>query len=798
MDLNAESLPVRERVIKACATSGLTMLSLDLMNSILKPVNDTWSESNLPSVAAYGSVLNGLRKLGKTNEMKFLLKNLVEIVSYLRISNHDDDELSGTIENIDTEKTKPLTLSEKTELNGIITKPSINVVAFNSYLAALCDNVISPYDKQQMVRGRRRPSDRRYVLTSDFFLNEALSHIIDPSLTQEKYCLDKKPDLFSYNTVLAAAARAGDHTAVKVVFKVFKEQQKEDETLVEDIFTYNALLRDAVQKSEQGSQIFDYEAHSTIVEGADANFTSVAEVDALQLIDEILSHPTLKPDRYTIDLALLPLTRNGRIGDLIKMLREYRCSCGDQERDRREMSDAFSAFLFTLVKGDEVSTGHSILNTFLLEDDKSGKSRPFPVMAKHFNILIEGYRRMKESSDLKVSLETNLTAQSLVTEQNQSSHAKIQAEQLVETMINLNIRPDSYTLTSLLAIQSSSAEVTAVWKRFVQEFKVKMTSPTYHSLITVYGKVNDPSRACIVFDAMPEGLERGKQIVRTTKSWNTIQAVFADESNCLLSLNAEGLDDCHEILSMIAENEKRKDNQQQLEMESSTAIKITDKIDGMVCTEASRTLLSIMNESNDSYSERIPPANSQTYCYTATSLSHVPYPNATEAMSLFREAIDNSIPADGRFVNAVIRCFGSDIDAALNAWKQEIGKAVIKYNEERKGKSKNQNFMAAFHGLYSVCGQAGRPDIAVRLVYAMAKQGLTVTETALQCYEAGKKRQEMILMNENNTDVALVKKKSKLGRAISKMYENILVVECSKYSERDKRRSGERRVRIIL
>ena len=39
-----------------------------------------------------------------------------------------------------------------------------------------------------------------------------------------------------------------------------------------------------------------------------------------------------------------------------------------------------------------------------------------------------------------------------------------------------------------------------------------------------------------------------------------------------------------------------------------------------------------------------------------------------------------------------------------------------------------------------MCRQSRRPDVALRLVYAMTSLKLEVDETALQCYDAGKKR----------------------------------------------------------
>jgi hypothetical protein len=65
--------------------------------------------------------------------------------------------------------------------------------------------------------------------------------------------------------------------------------------------------------------------------------------------------------------------------------------------------------------------------------------------------------------------------------------------------------------------------------------------------------------------------------------------------------------------------------------------------------------------------------------------------------------------------------------------------------------SKGKNLLAAYHGLVYVAGRALRPEVALRLVYAMNKEDLAVDETALNCYMAGKalrRRTRRIVNNE--------------------------------------------------
>ena len=111
------------------------------------------------------------------------------------------------------------------------------------------------------------------------------------------------------------------------------------------------------------------------------------------------------------------------------------------------------------------------------------------------------------------------------------------------------------------------------------------------------------------------------------------------------------------------------------------------------------------------------------------------------------------------------------------------------------GRSKGKNLLAAYHALLYVCGRAFRPDVALRLVYAMSKEGLEPDETALNCYKSGKRRN-----SETTTSTTGTKMRQKLGKLLNMAaaYESLLYVECVKYDQRDKRRAGEKRIRIIL
>lgn len=210
--------------------------------------------------------------------------------------------------------------------------------------------------------------------------------------------------------------------------------------------------------------------------------------------------------------------------------------------------------------------------------------------------------------------------------------------------------------------------------------------------------------------------------------------------------------------------------------------------------ETVHSILNAMSGYSKINGKAAPLADSQTYCVAASALQYGPDAGEALANGLFRNATANGVPADGRFVNAVLRCFGDDVDAALTAWKNEIRPKCLAY-ENRATRSlppnrpAGKNLLASYNGLLYVCGRALRPDIALRLVYAMSKEGLEPNENSLNSYRSGRR-----LCKPDDGFRSNLARKLKLIDP----YESLLFVECTKYDRNDRRRTGEKRVRIIV
>jgi hypothetical protein len=192
---NKYSYAIQERLVKVVSMAGYVNLSLHLLDSMLGMTSDTdlssmamytTSEIYIPSYMAYTSVLNRLRKWKKIDAMRLTLRKL----------------------------------SHACKIDG--KGQTLDIVALNTYLAAICDSMKTRNEGEKDVELMREAMDLLY-----------------PGVAMDKYTLPK-PDVMSFNTVLNAAAEMKNGTLVSEAILLMKKQG-----LAPDIVTYNALLKAA-------------------------------------------------------------------------------------------------------------------------------------------------------------------------------------------------------------------------------------------------------------------------------------------------------------------------------------------------------------------------------------------------------------------------------------------------------------------------------------------------------------------------------------------------------------------------
>jgi len=671
------------------------------------------------------AVLNGLRRVKKLDLVQSTLMKLSNACQ------HDDIHGNGN-GNSDN------SISNNSGGGG----GSIDVVALNAYLGAISDVITTKSSSPSSSSS----SSSFSVASKEKLLMDAFN-LLQPNVARETYSIGSDPDTISFNTVLNAAISmpVKNSTLINDIIQMVKTT----EGVVEDIYTYNLRLK-----------------------ACENGIWSTA--DKIAIVDEILSHPTIRPDKYTIELSLLPLAREGRIGDILELLRDFNYSCDSTQVPPRSISNAYSTFLIALVKGGEIYIARSIFDTYILpsltETQGSNDSinllifdKPVKPITRHFNVLLEGYRALREKKAPATQKEENGMSPLLL------------ANSLFDFMVASDVRPDAYTLTSMLGLQRKSIPITNLWIKSTTELGIPLTPPVYHCLITAYGRANDPSSACYMFDHMV----RNNRLSRTLNSWNVILSALSkiDRRGATNQIN------CLKSIAFKAEGKNISESYNLLPGD----VSFIELVDGKTAFEAAAVILEMMKESTKSpkYSELVLRPNSQSYCLIASTLSHRCKADGKTAIELYRDAMEWNVPADGRFINSLLRCFGSDIDSAIHAWKTLFRPGVLSYENRERSKysrhKKGKNLVAAYHGIIHVAGTAGRPDIALRIAYAMKKEGLEPTELTLNSYKTGARN------NELSESIRL-----------NKQYENLLTIECTKYNKNDKRRSSEKRVRIII
>lgn len=103
-----------------------------------------------------------------------------------------------------------------------------------------------------------------------------------------------------------------------------------------------------------------------------------------------------------------------------------------------------------------------------------------------------------------------------------------------------------------------------------------------------------------------------------------------------------------------------------------------------------------------------------TYIEALSSCSRCVPTRPYVAEMLLRNAIHDNVRIMPAMMNATISAFGDDVSDALKFWQ--------KMRASENPKSRNAvKHVQAYEALFRVCGRAGRPDVALKIVYVMKK-----------------------------------------------------------------------------
>lgn len=413
---------VTERVIKTTASTGLTTLSLALLRQMI-------SDDVFPSPMAYIAVMNALRKNGRVSQMEELL---TELASSCRRHN----------QRLKAEKS-----AEGCE--------GIDIIAFNSFVAGLCDAAVKdiPYtldvvETTDADTSFSHGNSTEETTASLKYLYKAINQL-KGDIARKKFELQHDPDIYSYNAILSATAKCSRISPLPGVYQSIADaclRGMEQRGVKKDSFTYNAMIEINLEAEASGNK----EAQSKV----------------MRLIDAAIS--LIEIDRYTVNLALVPLLRSGRRHELMSLLRNFHKS---NRHNSKMIASAFEAFLNTLVQNNEVDFARDVFDVFFLSPRE--QNRPLtrsttqfesrwldaeqvfnadipksPPTTRHFNILFGGYSKMYRQVGRDVSVPIAQNAYSLLNE-----------------MLRVGAPLDKFTVCALMAFPSSSKDVTLLWKR---------------------------------------------------------------------------------------------------------------------------------------------------------------------------------------------------------------------------------------------------------------------------------------------------------------------------------------------
>lgn len=645
------------------------------------------------------------------------------------------------------------------------------------------------------------------------------------------------PNIVCYNTVLLAAAKSLNVTLVESLWQDCLLKKKElDQNQDFDLPDYDRT-RDVLDQNGDISRKSQYNLMRN------ARLRVNKDMDRrLEIFDQEIVPGGDVFDVHTINLLIPPLVRAKRKNDLFRLLDGCTGSASSYSsqpnqgqkirRIRHMLSNAFLSFLHTMIyEVEDVVTAREIFDRYMMvgDDIPNGQFRHNKVTptTKHFNILLDGYakqaavaqKRLQHFHDIGYSASNDGTPIDIGDSdhvvgsdqfyQTTYEDAIARGQDLFHRMVDKNrlgpvITPDEYTWSIMMKLCKNGAQVQNLIREATKGTRVSSDQRALlRSAVSTCGKLGDPSMACILFDRyVMQSMLRHKRESSSSSSSSAPSWVFSDcrACNALLGALAAGAKRGNPILDV-------KTNRDDKQVSS----EFMDLVHNNTCTEAGVVILNWMGERNP-----------QTYSFVisalqyATNRGNVPESHTTTttpstlAIQIFRNAAEEGIESDGRLVNAVIRCFADNIDGAIVSWKTELRKYCVGngVNNPYYGNRK-KNLLAAYSGLLYVCGRALRPDIALRVVYAMKKDGIDPSEHAYYNYRHGRMTRNAMLQQPNNKreregkvndgDLLFPKLPNFFPRLdMVTQCENLLFVECKKYHTKDRRLEDDMKVRIIM
>ncbi|CAM9211135.1 unnamed protein product, partial [Choristocarpus tenellus] len=593
------------------------------------------------------------------------------------------------------------------------------------------------------------------------------------------------------NIVVAALVQAGD-------FKRGMDTLKEAETewgIRPDTCTFNTILNEAVKQGSTAGEAAAEEAYKlmTLWGVAPDCFTVNSQIShaikggqvvkAIELFELVLEGGIsgVLPDIITFNTGISAYMANLEDDKAMSLLDEIK------RRDLEARADTFNTILTGLIKMGQTQRALQMFNDYLRFDQatKTSSIRPSTVT---YNLVLEALRLDGTKGN------------------------KAEAELIFKEMETRGVKPDSVTLGTMVRQQGNAENVYKLMRKAIS-LRLPPSRTFLNSCIRALGDHGDLYGACRILDYLQYAGSINPDVV----SYNSLMYALVQDPWVTQVIEGESGNEPFTPIYATAnmgdptETPQGEDSSQGAHIKGETVASLT----GMTGAQAAMLLLDKMKTLD---SKSYPDTFSYTtvmYGVLRADAAGVQYrvrpyyitrtlesngkrirqagrepPCKETCKALFEDARSRGVQINGMLINVIMMGFGDDIEGAVAFWKRHVRQALTvkgipdqqggRFTSERKTllKQLQKDLFAAYTGLVHVCGRARRADVAVKIVYAMRRDGLTPTSVQSNTYFKAKEDTERVLDGDgkgNNFSMSAI---------LRGQMESLLEVECglSEYS----------------
>ncbi|CAM9131809.1 unnamed protein product [Ectocarpus sp. 12 AP-2014] len=580
------------------------------------------------------------------------------------------------------------------------------------------------------------------------------------------------PDAYTFNLFFSAAAKKRS-SASRVAAKK-AEHLMSHLGVAPDRITINARIDHAIKQGKLD------EAIKTFQQALDGDF------------------PGVVPDVITFNVGIAAYMARNLDDRAFKLLEEM------NRREIRPRADTFNSILTGLTKGGDTLRVIEVFNKYLRQDDSGHGSSVAPTLVSY-----------------------NLVLQALCLENDKRQARLVDAE-----MRRRGIKPDNITLAALVRLQFSREDVYNVMET-ARKLRIDPSLTFLNSCIRALGDHSDVYGA---FQVM-ERIKALEGIQPDVFSYNSLIYALVQDPWVFEEIEDVGsVEDIPEVTAATASSRPAGSKQAPfasvVDVPSSHGSS-TAGLDRVIGAEAALLLLEEMKTLPDAcgvspdiftYTTVISgvtraedarragrhmkqwwwtPRSGPGYQGIRAADGGSEQVSSTELCTqLYMEATERGIHLNGKICNAVLVGFGADLTGAISFWRRCVRPALVQDSDvesngisaqqtRRPQENRKKDLFSAYCGLLYVCGRAQRPDAALKVVFALKKDGIRPSSALSNTYFKARKDSR-----ESEDDPQAGPPRFRMMRLLDRQLENTLEVECGVSKHADQMDLPIERIRI--